>query len=47
MVGRPPSSRATLTGILGGDNVSKEVLLKRTTKISLLLDRWMDLAGAT
>ena len=47
MVGRPQSSRATLMGILGGDNVSKEVLLKRTTKISLLLDRWMDLAGAT
>ena len=47
MIGRPQSSRATLMGILGGDNVSKEVLLKRTAKISLLLDRWMDLAGAT
>ena len=47
MIGRPQSSRATLMGILGGDNVSKDVLLKRTAKISLLLDRWMDLAGAT
>ena len=47
MIGRPQSSRAILTGILGGDNVSKEVLLKRTRKISLLLERWMDLAGAT
>ena len=47
MIGRPHISRACLTGIVVGDNVSKEVLLKRTAKISLLLDRWMDLAGAT
>ena len=45
MSGRPRSSTAILTGILGGDNVSKEVLLKRTEKINLLLERWMDLAG--
>ena len=47
MVGRPQCSRATLMGILGGDNVSTEVLLRRTSKISVLLDRWMELAGAT
>ena len=32
--------------ILGGDNASREVLLKRADKLSLLLDRWLELAGA-
>jgi len=45
MTGRSRSDTAILTGILGGDNVSKEVLLKRTVKINSLLERWMDLSG--
>ena len=40
------SGTTVLTRILGGDNASREVLLKRADKLSLLLDRWMELAGA-
>jgi len=40
------SDTTVLTRILGGDNASREVLLKRADKLSLLLDRWMELAGA-
>jgi len=40
------SGTIVLTRILGGDNASREVLLKRADKLSLLLDRWMELAGA-
>ena len=45
MTGKTRSSTAILTGILGGDNASNEVLLKRAGKLSLILDRWMFLAG--
>ena len=40
------SDTTVLTRILGGDNASREVLLKRADKLSLLLGRWMELAGA-
>ena len=46
MTGMTRSSTTVLTGILGGDNASKEVLLKRADMLSLMLDRWMVLAGA-
>ena len=45
MTGKTRSSTAILTGILGGDNASNEVLLKRASKLSLILERWMFLAG--
>ena len=40
------SGTTVLTRILGGDNASREVLLRRADKLSLLLDRWLELAGA-
>ena len=46
MTGSTRSSTTVLTRILGGDNASREVLLKRADKLSLLLDRWLELAGA-
>ena len=46
MTGMSWNSTGILTGILGGDNVSKEVLLKRAGKLSLIMKRWMELAGA-
>ena len=46
MKGTTRSSTTVLTGILEGDNVSKEMLLKQADKVSLILDQWMVLAGA-
>ena len=45
MIGKTRSNTAILTGILGGDNAPKEVLLKQAGKLSLILERWMYLAG--
>ena len=45
MTGSTWCSSTVLTRILGGDNASKGVLLKRSEKLCLLLERWMDLAG--
>ena len=45
MIGKTRSNTAILTGILGGDNAPKEVLLKQAGKLSLILERWMFLAG--
>ena len=44
MTGSTWCSSTVLTRILGGDNASKGVLLKRSEKLCLLLERWMDLA---
>ena len=46
MTGSTRSSTTVRTRIFGGDNASRELLLKRADKLSLMLDRWMDLAGA-
>ena len=46
MKGMSHSSTATLTGSLGGDNVSKEVLLKRAIKLIMIMERWMEPTGA-
>ena len=40
------SGTTVLTRILGGDNASREVLLRRADKLSLLVGRWLELAGA-
>ena len=41
MTGKVQSCTATLTGISGDDNASKEVLLERADKINLILERWL------
>ena len=42
MTGSTRSSTTVLTRIFGGDNASRELLLKRADKLSLMQDRWMD-----
>ena len=46
MTGKVRSSTATLSGILGGDNASKEVLLEQADKITLILDHLLFLTGS-
>ena len=46
MTGSTWCSSTVLTRIIGGDNAFREVLLKQSEKLCLLLERWMDLAGA-